>query len=307
LGEVDSSCRVGWPNTREGVLLSTTLGGACANSTRAEVVKNESKNLIQKIPNQMDWTREKLLPTTSIMAKGLHQQRNAKLRIMWFRILAIFCLALSVSAIGTSEARDKQDLETLRSLSAKAEAAANRAASDAKLQYQYALAKSVEAEVAMEKGDKRASAAAAEAGIAAARKAVSADANNAEYHRLLGTLCGQVIPANVIAGFKYGRCALDEVAKALELNPKAAENWLARGVGNYYLPPSFGGGLDKSLADLDKAIQLNPKLADAYLWKGIVLRKAAKNSEARKALAKALELNPKRVWARTQLDKTPAQ
>lgn len=226
---------------------------------------------------------------------------------MQYRILGLFVAAWGAWAAGAGEARDRQDLEALRAESAKAAAAAQKAEGDAKLQYRLAVAKSMEAEVAMEKGDKRASAAAAEAGIAAARKAVGAEANNAEYHRILGTLCGQVIPANVLAGFKYGRCALDEVAKALELNPKAAENWMSRGVGNYYLPPSFGGGLDKSLADLDKAIQLNPKLADAYLWKGIVLRKAAKNAEARKALAKALELNPKRVWAKTQLDKTPAQ
>jgi tetratricopeptide (TPR) repeat protein len=205
------------------------------------------------------------------------------------------------------DARDRQDLEALKAHAAQSEAAANRAPQDAKLQYRYALARSLEAEVAMEKGDKRGSAAAAEAGIGAARKAVSGDGNNAEYHRILGTLCGQVIPANVLAGLKYGRCALDEVAKAIELNPKAAENWMARGVGNYYLPPSFGGGLDKSLADLDKAVQLNPKLAEAHLWRGIVLRKAAKNAEARKAIAKSLELNPKRVWAKIQLEKTPAQ
>lgn len=240
---------------------------------------------------------------------GLRELRTSevKLRVMPYRFFGLIVASALAWGAGAGDARDRQDLDALRAESAKAEAAAKQAESDAKLQYKLAFAKSMEAEVAMEKGDKKASASAAEAGIAAARKAVGADGNNAEYHRILGTLCGQVIPANVIAGFKYGRCALDEVAKALELNPKAAENWMSRGVGNYYLPPSFGGGLDKSLADLDKAIQLNPKLADAYLWKGIVLRKAAKNAEARKALAKALELNPKRVWAKVQLDKTPAQ
>ena len=30
-----------------------------------------------------------------------------------------------------------------------------------------------------------------------------------------------------------------------------------------------------------------------------------KAAEARKSLAKALELNPKRVWAKTQFEKTP--
>jgi Flp pilus assembly protein TadD len=222
----------------------------------------------------------------------------------WLMVCAI---GASDGAVNGFEARDRQDLDALRTDAAKAEASAKSSPANAKAQYRFAMAKSLEAEVAMEKGDKKASAAAAEAGITAARKAVELEAANAEYHRLLGTLCGQVIPANVLAGLKYGRCALDEVAKAIELNPKSADNWMARGVGNYYLPPSFGGGVDKSLADLDKAIQLNPKLAEAHLWRGIVLRKAARNAEARTSIGKSLELNPKRVWAKTQLEKTPAQ
>jgi tetratricopeptide (TPR) repeat protein len=202
------------------------------------------------------------------------------------------------------DVRDRQDTAAMAAQVQRLEGLAAKS-TDAKHQYELALARSYEAEIAMARGDKRASASAAEAGIDAARKAVAADGNNADYHRILGTLCGQVIPANVLAGLKYGRCAMDEVTKAIELNPKAAEGYLSRGVGNYYLPPSFGGGLDKALGDFDKALQLNPNLADAYMWKGVALRKAGKNPEARKALSKALELNPKRLWAKAQLDKTP--
>jgi tetratricopeptide (TPR) repeat protein len=216
-------------------------------------------------------------------------------------------LFAAMSAGLLEDARDRQDSATLSAQIAKLSAAAAKPGSDAKSNYELAIARSFEAEVAMEKGDKKASAAAAEAGIEPARKAIAAQAGNAEYHRVLGTLCGQIIPANVFAGLKYGRCAMDEVAKAIELNPKSPDNWLSRGVGNYYLPPSFGGGIDKAISDFDKAIELNAKLADAHLWRGIALRKAGKNAEARKALSKALELNPKRLWAKTQLEKTPAQ
>jgi tetratricopeptide (TPR) repeat protein len=83
--------------------------------------------------------------------------------------------------------------------------------------------------------------------------------------------------------------------------------FVSRGVGNYYLPAMFGGGTDPAIADFQKAIQVNPNLAEAYLWLGIALRKANRNSEARKAIAKSLELNPNRVWAKQQLDKTPVQ
>lgn len=212
----------------------------------------------------------------------------------------------ALSAGLLEDLRDRQDAAALTTQINKL-AATDSKASTPKSSYDLAIARSYEAEIAMEKGDKRASAAAAEAGIGPARKAAEADPKNAEYHRILGTLCGQIIPANVFAGLKYGRCAMDEVAKAIELNPKSAESWLSRGVGNYYLPPSFGGGIDKAIADFDKAIQLNPKLADAHLWRGIALRKAGKNADAHKSIAKSLELNPKRVWAKTQLEKTPAQ
>lgn len=203
------------------------------------------------------------------------------------------------------DARDRQDAGTLNSMIERYGQIAAKSPSDARAQYDLALARSYAAEVAMEKGDKRGSASAAESGIDAARKAVAAQGSNAEYHRLLGTLCGQVIPANVLAGLKYGRCAMDEVSKAIELNPKSSENFLARAVGNYYLPPSFGGGLDKALEDADKAIALDAKNSEAWLWKGIIQRKMGKNADARKAIAKALELNPKRVWTKTQLEKTP--
>ena len=220
-------------------------------------------------------------------------------------IWILFLTALSAGIL--EEARDRQDAALLATHIAKLNAVASQPNSDAKANYDLAVARSYEAEVAMEKGDKKASAAAAEAGIGPARKAVATQDNNAEYHRILGTLCGQIIPANVLAGLKYGRCAMDEVTKAIELNPKSADNWLAQGVGNYYLPASFGGGLDKAISDFDKAIQLNAKMADAHMWRGIALRKSGKNAEARKSLTKATELNPKRIWAKTQLDKTPAQ
>jgi hypothetical protein len=40
---------------------------------------------------------------------------------------------------------------------------------------------------------------------------------------------------------------------------------------------------------------------------GLAWRKANRNSEARAEFQKSLELNPRRVWAKQQLEKTPAQ
>ena len=62
-----------------------------------------------------------------------------------------------------------------------------------------------------------------------------------------------------------------------------------------------------AIQDLRRAIELNPKSAEAYLWLGLALRKTHHNAEAREAFAKSLELNPARVWTKQQLEKTPAQ
>lgn len=159
----------------------------------------------------------------------------------------------------------------------------------------------------MELHDKRKSEELAEAGLDFARKASAANLTNAEYHRLIGQLCGQVIPANPVMGaLRYGQCARDEIEKAIQLNPKLALAYVSRGVGNYYLPVQMGGGPELAIKDFDKAIALNPKLSDAYLWKGVALRKMNKDAQAREALQRALELDPNRAWARQQLEKTPA-
>jgi len=221
-------------------------------------------------------------------------------------------VALATAAsTGTEElarARDSQDLAALDRIVAQRQQAAQANPQSAEAQYELGLANSYAAEVALEMHDKKKSEAYAEAGVEPARKAVSQNDSKAEYHRLLGELCGQVIPANPLMGtLKYGQCAREEINKAIQLDGNLALAYVSRGVGNFYLPSSMGGGVDLALKDVDKAISLNPNLAEAYLWKGVMLRKASRNLEARRAFEKALQLDSHRVWAKEQLDKTPAQ
>jgi tetratricopeptide (TPR) repeat protein len=213
---------------------------------------------------------------------------------------------LAHAATDLDQARDSQDRGKLEQIANQSRAAAEKQAQNGEAYYRLALAQSYLAEVAIEVGDKGQARTAAETGIKAAEKAVELKPDSAEYHRVLGTLCGQVIPANVLAGLKWGRCAQDEVAKAVQLDPKAAINYVSRGVGNYYLPSTLGGGVELAIKDFQKAIELDPKSADAYVWLGIALRKANRNADARKALEKAVTLNPARTWAKQQLAKTPA-
>jgi tetratricopeptide (TPR) repeat protein len=201
-------------------------------------------------------------------------------------------------------ARDQQDRAALQRIVEESAAAAEKAPRDADTQYRMALASSYLAEVALEVGDKKLAQQAAERGVKAAEQAVSLKPQEAENYRVLGTLCGQVVPANVLAGLGYAKRARDAIDKAVALDPKSSMAFMARGVGNYYLPSAMGGGFDLAVADFRKAIELDPKNADGWLWLGMALRKENKNSDARQAFSKSLELDPQRTWTRQQLEKT---
>lgn len=222
-------------------------------------------------------------------------------------LCALLLGAISPLMADLRAARDRQDLTALDKIVAHLQQDAQQNASSPEAQYRLALAYSYASEVAMELHDKRKAESYAETGLDVAKKAVAAKEGDAEYHRLTGELCGQVIPANPIFGaLKYGQCARDEMDKALQLDNKLTLAYVSRGVGNFYLPSSMGGGPDVAIQDFNKAIAIDPNLADAYLWKGVALRKANREAEARQALEKALQLDPNRLWAKQQLEKTPA-
>jgi tetratricopeptide (TPR) repeat protein len=203
-------------------------------------------------------------------------------------------------------ARDQQDRAALQKLAGDAGAAAAKAPNDDSAQFQAAVAWSYLAEVAIEQRDRKGGRAAAEQGIKAGEKAVALKPGNADYYRVLGTLYGQAI-TDVLSGLSYGAKAKNALAKAIEISPKSSAVWTAHGVGNYYLPVQLGGGPDQAVADFHKALDLDPKNAEAWLWLGVALRKQNKDADARQAFSKSLELNPKRVWVKQQLDKTPTK
>jgi len=213
---------------------------------------------------------------------------------------------LAAGASGALEsARDRQDRATLEKISADALANAAKASNDAEAQYQAAVACSYLSEVLIEQRDKKASQQAAERGIKAAQRAVALKPE-AENYRVLATLYGQAI-ADLLSGLSYGPKAKEAVDKAVEKAPRSSAVYVARGVGNYYVPAQLGGGVEAAIADFRKAIELDARNAEAYLWLGLSLRRQNKDAEARQAFAKSLELDPNRVWAKQQLDKTPAK
>jgi tetratricopeptide (TPR) repeat protein len=219
-------------------------------------------------------------------------------------VIAAFMAAAAPSPLEV--ARDKQDRPVLTDLAAQAGAAAAKSPNDPEAQYRAALANSYLAEVALELRDRKAGRQFAEQGIKFAEKTVALKPENAEYHRLLGTLYGQAV-TDIMSGLTYGPKAKDAINKAVEKAPKSSMMYVARGVGNYYVPAQLGGGAKLSIPDFQKAIELDPRNAEAYLWLGLSLRKENRDAEARQAFVKSLELNPNRVWAKQQLEKTPAK
>jgi tetratricopeptide (TPR) repeat protein len=231
------------------------------------------------------------------------------MRILIVTTALVASLAAAQTTPGELEKlRDRQDRPGLEKTAAELDAAAAKSSNDAGAFYRAALAWSYVAEVATEKGDKGGAQRAAETGMKAADQAVALNPKSGEYYRLQGTLYGQVIPNNPIIGaLAYGKRAKDALDKAIELDPKSPKAWIAHGVGYYYLPPNFGGGPDNAIKDYRQAIALDPRSAEAYLWMGIALKRQHQNAQAREALTKALQLDPDRIWAKEQLDKTPAQ
>jgi tetratricopeptide (TPR) repeat protein len=203
-------------------------------------------------------------------------------------------------------ARDMQDRAALEKIINDSADAAAKIPNDAETQYRVALASSYLAEVEIEQHDKKQARPVAERGIKAAEKAISLKPEVGEYYRVLATLYGQAI-TDMMSGLSYGPKAKDAVNKAVEKAPNSSAVYVARGVGNYYLPAQLGGGPAGAIPDFRKAIQLDPKNAEAYLWLGVSLRSAKQDAEARQAFAQSLALNPNRVWVKQQLDKTPAK
>jgi lipoprotein NlpI len=220
------------------------------------------------------------------------------------RFFLLILISASASAYGPNEdlakLRDRQDQAALEKAAASLH--------DSGKWIEAAQAYSYLAEVTYEKHDKAASERAAETGVKDAEKAISINANVPDYYRVLGTLCGQVIPANPIMGaLAYGKRAKEALDKAIEMDPKSSKARVAHGVGFYYLPASFGGGPENAMKDYKQAIALDPKNAEAYLWLGVAYAKEHQNREARDAFTKSIQLDPDRVWTKEQLAKLPPQ
>jgi tetratricopeptide (TPR) repeat protein len=92
--------------------------------------------------------------------------------------------------------------------------------------------------------------------------------------------------------------------KAMELGPKNPRVWLISGRQDYFTPEMYGGDKERGLKKMKKAAKLAEQEriedplqpswghAEAYAWIGFAHMNAERTNQARKALEKALAINP---------------
>lgn len=125
---------------------------------------------------------------------------------------------------------------------------------------------------------------------------------------LRSAVTGQLIAfGSAFTAMRLGSRAGHQMDDALAAGPENPRVWMLRGVGDFYRPRLFGGGLDKAESHLRRAIELfandHPMPpapswgnAEVYGWLGQVLAKQGRRDEARAAYEKGLSLEPGNVW-----------
>ena len=139
-------------------------------------------------------------------------------------------------------------------------------------------------------------------GIREVKVALGRTPTASAYHTVLGNLYGELAAQSGIVGkIRNGRLATASYARALELDPRNALAHVGAGIGKLETPAAFGGSVDDALAEFRAAHDLDPACEEAWIWEGIALRRRGKTADARDALTKALELNPRSDHARREL------
>lgn len=139
---------------------------------------------------------------------------------------------------------------------------------------------------------------AAEAGVAAAEKAVALNPKSSDAHQLLGDLLSQLIPHVYGGGMRYGKRSTDELDKAIELNPKNVNAYVSRAISYYYTPDSFGGGKSKAVEMLKKAVEIDSQTDSPHIWLAIFHLDQGRRDDALSEINLALRANPDRVFTR---------
>lgn len=133
-----------------------------------------------------------------------------------------------------------------------------------------------------------------------------------ETHALLASVYGLRIGANQALGASLGPRSSGERAIAERLGAENPRVWLLKGIGAFFTPEAFGGGLERAGEYLDRSLELfegdQPERplprwgrADAHVWLGRVHEGRGQVDRARTEYEAALALEPEYAWVRDVL------
>jgi tetratricopeptide (TPR) repeat protein len=203
----------------------------------------------------------------------------------------------SSEVIAARQARDHASVEDLQRIVAKVQKeAADKNSFEAYLRL--ALFEVWLCEAAEARQNERVFKQAAEAGVAAAEKAVALNPKSSDAHQLLGDLLNQLIPHVYGGGMRYGQRSTDELDQAIELDPKNINAYVSRAISYYYTPDSFGGGKAKAFEMLKKAVEIDSLSDSPHIWLAIFHLDAGRRDEALREINLALRANPERVFTK---------
>jgi tetratricopeptide (TPR) repeat protein len=132
-----------------------------------------------------------------------------------------------------------------------------------------------------------------------ARSSIALDGHSANGHAFLADLYGNKIGyGGMFAGMRYGPKANDETRQALQLDANNPRAYAVVGRKYLYSPKMFGGDLDKAIDAFRKSTTLDPHGDEAFVWLAIAYRKKGDETRARAAVAEALRLDSRSVFAK---------
>lgn len=148
-------------------------------------------------------------------------------------------------------------------------------------------------------GNRKGALEALDSGIENVRRSVELDDNFADSHALLADLYGRKIGyGGVLAGMKYGSKAEAELSRAMQLDSGDPRIYVVQGRRELYSPKMFGGDIDKAIESFRKSTTINPKYDEGFVWLAIACDKKGDRDAAKAAVAEALRLNSRSVFAK---------
>jgi tetratricopeptide (TPR) repeat protein len=192
-------------------------------------------------------------------------------------------------------ARDRADVGTLQALisTAHTEAAQQRSAAAYEKLAQLDLWL---CEVGRDNNNGELVKTAAEHGVDAAKKAIELNENSSEAHRLECELTGEMIPHIFMGGVRYGPSSSKQLDRAIELDPRNVNAYVARGTNYFVTPSAFGGGHDKAIAMLKKAVAVDPTSDSPHLWLAYIYLEDGDIDPSFLEITEARRINPERSF-----------